>query len=142
MSKSPPKRASGSHAALPRAEWLVMQAIWEATETEPEVTISEILPAIRKERDWHFSTAKTMADRLVRRGYLATRIRGKLSFYRPLISREQATKKSLTMYLDEVLDGAFGPLVAYLAERKDLSPKEIEQLEKLLERKPRRGRGK
>ena len=110
-----------------------MQAVWEAVEDEPEVTVMEILPAIRKKRPWHFSTAKTMAGRLVKKGYLSSRIRGKTCFYKPTVSREQATRRSVASYLDAVLDGAFGPLVAYLADKKGLSKSEIRQLEKLIE---------
>ena len=110
-----------------------MQAIWDAVEHEEEVTVTELLPAIRRKRKWHVSTAKTMADRLVKKGYLTSRIRGKTCFYRPTVSREQATRKSVATHLDAVLDGAFGPLVAYLADRKGLTEKEIRQLEKLLE---------
>jgi len=117
---------------LSRAEWLVMQMVWEAAREESEITVSEILPSIQKQRKWHFSTAKTMMDRLVKKGYLSSRIRGKTCFYRPTVSKERVTKKSVASYLDTVLDGAFGPLVAYLADRKRLSKKEIEQLEQLL----------
>jgi BlaI family penicillinase repressor len=110
-----------------------MQTVWRAVEAEPEVTASEILPEIQKKRKWHFSTAKTLLDRLVGKGYLISRLRGKTCFYRPLVSQEQATRKSVASYLDDVLDGAFGPLVAYLANRKGLSKKEIAELEKLIQ---------
>lgn len=118
---------------LSRSEWAVMQAVWEAAEKEAEITVSEILPRIQKRRKWHVSTLKTTMDRLVGKGYLASRIRGKTCFYKPVVSREQATRKSVASYLDDVLDGTFGPLVTYLADRKGLSEQEVAQLEELLE---------
>jgi BlaI family transcriptional regulator, penicillinase repressor len=118
---------------LSRSEWVVMQTVWKAAEAEPEVTASELLPEILKKRKWHFSTAKTLLDRLVAKGYLASRIRGKTCFYKPVVSQAQTTRKSVASYLDDVLDGAFGPLVAYLADRKGLSKEEIVKLEKLIE---------
>ena len=118
---------------LSRSEWVVMQTVWKAVETEPEVTASELLPEILKKRKWHFSTAKTLLDRLVGKGYLTSRIRGKTCFYRPLVSQELTTRKSVASYLDDVLDGAFGPLVAYLADRKGLTTGEIAKLERLIE---------
>lgn len=128
-----PDQPKPNRPELPRSEWIVMQAMWDAVEREAEVTVMEIMPAIRRKRKWHFSTAKTMADRLVKKGYLESRIRGKTCFYKPTVSREQATRRSVASYLDAVLDGAFSPLVAYLADRKGLSEDEIRQLEKLLE---------
>jgi BlaI family penicillinase repressor len=120
---------------LTPAEWLVMQAVWQRASVEPEVTAGEILPEVAKRRPWHFSTLKTTMDRLVRKGYLASRIRGNTCFYGPSISREQATRASVDSFLDRVLDGAFGPVVAYLADRKGLTPREIEELERILEQK-------
>ena len=117
---------------LSRAEWIIMQAVWKAIEKDPEVTVSEIFPEIHKKKGWHVSTLKTTMDRLVKKGFLSSRVRGKTCFYTPTFSREQTTKKSLGSFLDDVLDGMMSPLVAYLADRKKLSQKDIEELEKLL----------
>lgn len=129
-----PKDSAKERPELSRAEWVVMQAVWRAVEGEPEITAREVLPDIQRKRKWHFSTAKTMLDRLVAKGYLASRLRGKTCFYRPLVSQEHATRKSVASYLDSVLDGAFGPLLAYLAERRQLSREELDQLEQLIEK--------
>lgn len=118
---------------LTPAEWLVMQAVWDTTGVEPEITAGEILPVVARQRNWHFSTLKTTMDRLVKKGLLVSRIRGKTCFYRPLVTHEQVAQKSIGSFLDRVLGGAFGPLVAYLADRKGLSREEIKELERLLE---------
>jgi BlaI family penicillinase repressor len=118
---------------LTPAEWVVMRTVWESVEEEPEITATEILPAVEAELEWHFSTLKTTMDRLVRKGYLESRIRGKTRFYKPAIAQEEVVQKSVGDFLDTILDGAFGPLVAYLADRKSFTKKQIEELEKLLE---------
>jgi len=118
---------------LTPAEWTVMKAVWEGVESDPDVTATELLPAVQEELDWHFSTLKTTMDRLVRKGYLDSRIRGKTCFYKPAVGQEEVVRKSVGDFLDTMLDGAFGPLVAYLAERKGLTKKEIQELERLLE---------
>jgi len=130
--KSEETKSKERRPEISRSEWVVMQTVWKAVKTEPEVTASEILPEIRKKRKWNFSTAKTLLDRLVGKGFLISRLRGKTCFYRPLISQEQATRKSVASYLDDVLDGAFGPLVAYVAARKGLNKQAIANLEKLV----------
>ena len=131
-------RASSSESGparpeLTRAEWIIMQAVWDAVESVPEISVSELLPAVRRKREWHVSTAKTMADRLVKKGYLSSRIQGKTCYYRPTVSRDQATRRSVASFLDAVLDGAFGPLVACLADRKGLSEEDVRRLRELLE---------
>ncbi|MCA9440749.1 MAG: BlaI/MecI/CopY family transcriptional regulator [Candidatus Omnitrophica bacterium] len=118
---------------LTQSEWVVMKAVWEGIEEEVDVTATEIHPQIEEELEWHFSTLKTTMDRLVRKGYLESRIRGKTCFYKPAVEQEVVVKKSVGEFLDTILDGAFGPLVAYLAEKKKLSKKEIQELERILE---------
>lgn len=111
-----------------------MKAVWDGVQDEPEITASEVLPAIQEDLDWHFSTLKTTMERLVKKGYLDSRIRGKTCFYKPAIPREEVARKSVGDFLDTVLEGAFGPLVAYLAEKKGLTKREIQELEKILEK--------
>ena len=118
---------------LTPAEWVVMKAVWEGVENEPDVTATEILPTVEDELDWHFSTLKTTMDRLVRKGYLESRIRAKTCFYKPAIEQEEVVRKSVGDFLDTILDGAFGPLVAYMAEKRGLTKKEIQELERILE---------
>ena len=50
---------------LTPAEWVVMRTVWESVEEDPDVTATELLPAVEEELDWHFSTLKTTMDRLV-----------------------------------------------------------------------------
>ena len=52
-----------------------------------------------------------------------------------IVSQEQATQRSIGSFLETVLDGAVGPLVAYLADRKGLSKKQIRELERMLDEK-------
>ncbi|MFC1498610.1 BlaI/MecI/CopY family transcriptional regulator [Verrucomicrobiota bacterium] len=127
--------AADSRQELSRSEWLIMQEVWKAVETEEEVAISEILPGIQDRRKWHVSTLKTMMDRLVKKGFLTNRIRGKTCFYKPAKSKNQTVKKSLMSYLDTVLDGVLDPLVAYMADQRGLSKKEIQALEELIKEK-------
>lgn len=110
-----------------------MQAAWKAMEREPEITASELLPAVQEKRTWHFSTLKTMLDRLVKKGYLSSRIRGNTCFYQSTIPRDQAVRGAIGSFVDNVLDGTFGPLVAYLADRRRLSKRQIAELERMLD---------
>ena len=83
---------------LPRAEWIIMQVVWDAVESVSEISVRELLPAVRRKRKWHVSTVKTMAYRLVKKGYLSSRIQGKTCYYRPTVSRDQATRKSVASF--------------------------------------------
>lgn len=129
------KKSSPKTSELAASEWTVMKAVWSNVGEDPEVTVAEVMPEVLKHRKWHVSTLKTTMNRLVEKGYLARRVRGKTSFYKPLVSRERVVGRSVGLFLDTVLDGAFEPLVAYLSDRKGLSRKEVKELERILETK-------
>ncbi|HLV01045.1 MAG TPA: BlaI/MecI/CopY family transcriptional regulator, partial [Acidobacteriota bacterium] len=53
---------------LTEAEWELMKVIWR----ENPISARRVLEAVRQEKDWAYSTVKTMLDRLVEKGFLAT----------------------------------------------------------------------
>jgi len=117
---------------LSRSEWVVMNAVWRLTKANRNVTVSEVMADLGQKLDWHVSTLKTTMERLVKKGILVSTVRGKTCFYEPAGAQEAIVKGNLAGLLDGILEGAFGPLVAYLADKKKLSPKEITALEKIL----------
>ena len=117
---------------LSRSEWIVMHAVWDSVQKEEETTAGELLPRVRLQRDWHFSTLKTTLERLVKKGYLASRIRGNTCFYRVEVPKPKATAQALTGFIDLVLAGELGPLASHLEERRGLSRSDSAELERLL----------
>jgi len=119
-------------AVLSRTEWVVMNTVWDLTKGSPNVTVGEVFEAVKPKRVWHVSTLKTLLERLVQKGVLKSTVRGKTCFYEPVARRDAVVKKNLSEVLDNILEGAFGPLVAYLADRKNLSTRDVQAIEKIL----------
>jgi predicted transcriptional regulator len=117
---------------LSNAEWVIMNAVWRICPEGGDVTVSEVMAEIKGRKKWHVSTLKTTLERLVTKGALSSRVRGRTCFYTPTVDRTRATRTSLADFFDTVLDGAVGPLVSYLSETKGLSRKQVADLEKLL----------
>ena len=55
------------------AEWIVMNLIWSSSPIEA----ADIIDRIAADNDWSPATVKTMLQRLVRKGALATEQNGK-----------------------------------------------------------------
>lgn len=125
-------RKDQSRETLSRSEWKIMDSIWRHCPADTNITVSELIKRTSREHTWNFSTLKTMMERLVKKGMLASEIRGNTCFYSPRVPREKVVRETLPEFLEVMLDGAFGPLVAYLAEKKKLTPKQRAQLEALL----------
>lgn len=113
---------------LSKVEWDLMNHIWRCR----NVTVSNVHGHFSEERGWSHNTVKTMMQRLVKKGYLACDDSQKAHIYEPVVPRSRVLKETLGETLDRILDDGFGPLVAYAAERKDLSDKDIKQLRQML----------
>jgi predicted transcriptional regulator len=113
-----------------------MQAIWQSR--EPEITIREVCDGLASqaaasgESPLAYSTVKTVMERLVEKGHLAARQRGKVGFFRALSSPEEATHSTVKDFVERTFGGMPSPLVSYLANGARLSAKDIARLEKLV----------
>lgn len=115
---------------LTKVEWDLMNEIWRRKST----TVAEIHAHFLEERAWSYNTVKTMMQRLVKKGYLISDDSQRAHTYRPALSRRRVVKRTLAEALDRLLDDGFGPLIAYAAERKDLTDEEIAKLSEILEK--------
>lgn len=115
---------------LTEAEWELMKIIWR----ENPISARQVLDAVRQEKDWAYSTVKTMLDRLVEKGVLDSEMQGNAAFYRPLLSQEKARRSAVGSLVEKAFDGAFGHFMAFLLEEKKLSPEERRELAKRLEK--------
>ena len=82
-----------------------------------------------------FDDAKTMLDRLVEKKAVKKSKQGKIAYYEPLLSCRQARRTALQMVLDQAFEGAFGPMMHFLAEDEDMSARERKELSKILSRR-------
>ena len=114
------------------AEWQVMDAVWEGS----PVTANDIVARLAPPRtDWNPRTVKTMLNRLVNKGALAFQAEGKRYLYEPAVSREACVRAQSRSFLSRVFGGATGAALLHFVEQHDLTPAEIEQLKRVLDRK-------
>lgn len=118
---------------LTRAEWTVIQAVWEHQPCAAP-TIQEVLyPRTR----WTYSTVRTIMDRMVAKGLLRSRKLRNLNLYRAAVTRAQAQRSELLSTLRHAFSGALTPMLQCLLDTGDLSATELEELEALIRAKRR-----
>jgi BlaI family penicillinase repressor len=118
-----------SIAGLGKAEWAVMQALWN----RGRGTASELQRDLAEDHGWAYSTVKTMLDRLVEKGYAKTRRVGNVYEYSPKVGRQSAVSRVVDDMVERVLEGAWAPLVSRLISQRRLSPQEIAELRAMLD---------
>jgi BlaI family penicillinase repressor len=114
---------------LTEAEWSVIKAVWE---TEP-CTAPAIQEKLFKPMGWHYSTVRTLMDRMVAKGVLNSKKTGKLTIYQSAITRTQAQSGELLYALKHAFNGALTPMVQCLLENNDLGAAELAELEAMIQ---------
>ncbi len=116
---------------LTESEWSVIKAVWE---TEP-CTAPVIQEKLFKPTGWHYSTVRTLMDRMVIKGVLRAKKEGKLTIYKSAVTRAQAQHGELFYALKHAFNGALTPMVQCLLDSKDLNAAELAELESLIKAK-------
>lgn len=116
---------------ISEAEWTVMEALWERS---PQ-TASEVAKALQPTTAWAVNTVRTLLARLVEKRALQSEENGSgVREFSPLLSREAVVQAESRTFLDRVFKGATQPLLVHFASRSNLSPEEVKQLKKLLDK--------
>jgi BlaI family penicillinase repressor len=116
---------------ISEAEWEVMRILWSSS---PQ-SAAQVIEALAPEKNWGAATIKTMLNRLVKKGALGHRSEGKRYLYFPRVTQDQCMHEETRSFLDRVFGGAVGPMLNYFVDHEKLSPQEIAELRKILERK-------
>ncbi len=113
---------------LTESEWSVIKAVWE---TEP-CTAPVIQEKLFKPTGWHYSTVRTLMDRMVAKGVLKAKKEGKLTIYQSAVTRAQAQHGELIYALKNAFNGALTPMVQCLLDTKEVSHAELDELKKII----------
>jgi BlaI family penicillinase repressor len=114
---------------LTKAEWQIMNALWE----KHPATAREVMDRLPAGVKWAYTTIKTMLTRLVEKEAVSEAKQGNTSLYDPLVSQRKARLSAFRSLLDQAFDGAMGPLVHFLVEEEQLTPRQKKELAKLMQ---------
>jgi predicted transcriptional regulator len=110
------------------AELQLLQLLWD----ESPLGATELAERVPPGRSWSITTVKTLLSRLVAKGALTTESEGRRFRYRPAIARETVAGGQAGGLVDKLFGGRVSPLVAQLAEQREIDPKDLDELEALI----------
>jgi len=120
---------------LTEAEWAIIQAIWE---NEP-CAAPMVQEELEARKNWHYSTVKTLMDRMVDKGLLTTERIRNLILYRSAITKVQAQKGEIMRAVKRAFDGALTPMMQFMLAEHKLSQKQLAELESLIRKRRNKG---
>ena len=113
------------------AEFDVLKSLWEVG----PATVREVLTHLH-ERGRHvaYTTVQTLLTRLEQKRYVTSDKSDLAHVFRARVTRDRVTRTRLKNLMSQLYDGAAGPLVLQLVRTERLTPDELDQLHKLIER--------
>ena len=115
-------------ADISNAEFEVLDVLWD----DYPATSSDIVERLNQKKPWHDKTVKTLLSRLVKKGVVDFDKAQRQYLYRPLIAREDYTKKEATSFVSRLFKGKVAPLVAGFANQNSLSKQDVDELKALI----------
>lgn len=113
------------------AELEVLKALWDAGPS----TVRQVLDTLHaRGRRLAYTTVLTFLTRLEQKGYVASDRSGQAYIYKARVSRERVVGSRLRAMVEQLYDGAAGPLALHLMESQRFTADELEQLQKLIDR--------
>ena len=133
------KKTTGAFPDLTPPELAVMQALWR----DRTLSAREVHERVGEAEGWAYTTTRTVTERLAGRGLVQKRRLHGLIVYEPAVSRAEGLARRFLDFADRVLQVDRAQLVSMLGRSRALGPKDMAELERLLEsaeRPAQRGR--
>lgn len=116
---------------LGAAELEVLKALWDIG----PATVRQVLNHLHERgRRVAYTTVLTFLTRLEQKGFAASNKSGLAYVYRARVSKERVSRSRLRSLVEQLYDGAAGPLVLQLMKSERLTPEEIDELQRLIEK--------
>ncbi len=110
------------------SELELLQLLWD----DAPQAASDLAEKIRPAREWSLNTVKTLLQRMAAKALVSVEVEGRRHLYRPLVERDALAKPAALGLFDRLFAGKLSPLVAQLAESRDIDPADLAELEALV----------
>jgi BlaI family penicillinase repressor len=115
---------------LTPTEEQAMRAVWKCGEANVKSFLENIEEPVPP-----YTTLASTIKNLEKKGYLSGKLYGNMFLYKPLVDENEYKKQSLTNMVKNHFDNSYKDLVAFFAEQKKISPKELKEVIEMIEGK-------
>ncbi len=107
----------------------IMSLFWK----QGELLIRDVLDQLADPKPPYTTLASTIRN-LERKGYLSHRMYGTVNIYKPIVNQEDYSKKSINRLGSTVFGGSVGNFLSFMVKEKNISEKEINELQDLIDK--------
>lgn len=113
------------------SEWKVMKVIWGKS----PISGGEIVEELEVDSGWNPKTIHTLIRRLVTKGAITAKKEKTYYSYYAAVSEDECVKEETKTFIEKCFNGSFNMLLTNFINDKNLSEKDIEELQALLNSK-------
>jgi BlaI family penicillinase repressor len=124
-------RARRNLPSITDAEWVVMRALWQ----RGPLTTNQVVAALENSTHWKPKTIQTLLTRLAKKRALAFEKKGREYLFRPLVNVDECEHALTRSFLGRFFGGELAPFLSRFVEREKLTPEDIRELKRILDRK-------
>jgi predicted transcriptional regulator len=99
---------------------------------EHPISVREVADKLADTSGQARTTVLTVLERLRKKGYLTRRKTGGINRYSPRVAMTQLLQSLVGDFVHRVLGGSVSPFVAYLGQKTEVDPEELEELKRLV----------
>lgn len=111
-----------------QGEWKIMELLWQSPHT-----LMELVEKLSKSEGWTKSTVATMVRRMEGKGLIGYETAGRTKLFHALVARDAVVADQTDNLLNRAYHGSVGLLVSAMAQRNNLTRKDIDELYAILE---------
>lgn len=115
---------------LTKAEERIMKALWE----DQPALVRDIIGNMPEPKP-HANTVNTILKILMEKGFVAAEAVGNANRYRPLISRDEYSGKTISQVVKSYFNGSFADMVSFFVADKKMDIDELEDILRMLKSK-------
>jgi BlaI family transcriptional regulator, penicillinase repressor len=110
-----------------------MQALWKTGEGPVKTILSNMDKEVRPP----YTTLASTIKNLEKKGYITSRLMGNMYLYKPAIKESEFKKNFLTDLVKRHFSNSYKDLVAFFAQQKKISPKDLQEILDMIENRKR-----
>ena len=115
---------------LTRQEEEAMRTVWKTGEANVKTLLENMEAPLPP-----YTTLASTIKNLEKKGYLHSRLVGNMYLYKPAVEEGEYKKHFFSNVVKHHFDNSYKDLVAFFAEQKKISPKELKEIIEMIEKK-------
>lgn len=114
----------------------ILRLLWEQT----DLTVRDVHERLGGDNKWAYTTIATMLKKMEARKLVSHQLVERKFVYRAAVAEQDVAQKMTTHLIDRVFEGSLADMVSHLLQTREVSREELDELEKLIAQRKKKGR--